>query len=121
MAYPRGRLRRCQRKLLRIQSWWSPRSFAGQLFDSVKVLLDPYARGIFLPPDFSRAAATSPGPNDGKAPLAILPAQSLSEPPADDRPGPHTHDLIIYKMHVRNFTNDPSPASTTLHAALTRV
>jgi len=81
---------------------------AGQLFDSAKVLLDPYARGIFLPPDFSRAAATSPGANDGKAPLAILPAQSPSEPPVDDRPVPHTHDLIIYEMHVRNFTNDPS-------------
>ena len=81
---------------------------AGQLFDSAKVLLDPYARGIYLPPDFSRAAATSLGANDGKAPLAILPAQSPSEPPVDDRPVPHTHDLIIYEMHVRNFTNDPS-------------
>ena len=25
-----------------------------------------------------------------------------------ERPVPHTHDLIIYELHVRNFTNDPS-------------
>jgi isoamylase len=81
---------------------------AGDLFDSAKVLLDPYARGIFLPPDFSRAAATSAGPNDGKAPLGILPAQSSAAIISDDRPVPHTHDLIIYELHVRNFTNDPS-------------
>ena len=81
---------------------------AGQLFDSNKVLLDPYARGIFLPPDFSRAAATAPGGNDGKAPLGILPAQGPEEVASDDRPEPHTHDLIVYELHVRNFTSDPS-------------
>ena len=80
----------------------------GNLFDSGKVLLDPYARGIFLPPNFSRGAATSQGPNDGQAPLGILPAQSLPTSPTDNRPAPHTHDLIIYELHVRNFTNDPS-------------
>ena len=80
----------------------------GQLFDSAKILLDPYARGIFLPPNFSRAAATSPGSNDGKAPLGILPAQALPAITPDSRPVPHTHDLIIYELHVRNFTNDPS-------------
>jgi isoamylase len=81
---------------------------AGQLFDSAKALLDPYARRIFLPPDFSRAAAISSGPNDAKAPLGILPARSPAESAADNRPVPHTHDLIIYELHVRNFTNDPS-------------
>ena len=80
----------------------------GQLFDSAKILLDPYARGIFLPPNFSRASATSPGSNDGKAPLGMLPAQGLPAINPDNRPVPHTHDLIIYELHVRNFTNDPS-------------
>jgi isoamylase len=56
----------------------------GQLFDPDKILLDPYARGILLPPDFSRAAAAAPGANDGKAPLAILPAQA--PPPAAQPP-----------------------------------
>jgi isoamylase len=81
----------------------------GQLFDPDKILLDPYARGIFLPPDFSRTAAAAPGANGGKAPLGILPAQA--SPPAaqpSNRPVPHTYDLIIYELHIRNFTNDPS-------------
>jgi isoamylase len=81
---------------------------AGQLFDSAKVLLDPYARGIFLPRNFSRAAATSLAPNDGMAPLGILPATTLPAITPDNRPVPHTHDLIIYELHVRNFTNDLS-------------
>jgi glycogen operon protein len=81
---------------------------AGELFDAAKVLLDPYARGIFLPPAFSRGAAASPGANDGKAPLAILPVRRPAANLAGKRPTPHTHDLIVYELHVRNFTNDPS-------------
>ena len=38
----------------------------GQLFDSTKVILDPYAHGIYLPPNFSRAAATPPVPTTAK-------------------------------------------------------
>ena len=45
----------------------------GDCFDRDKVILDPYARGVFFPPAFSRKAACVPGPNDGKAPLGILP------------------------------------------------
>jgi glycogen operon protein len=81
----------------------------GDRFDRGKVLLDPYARAIFLPPAFSRAAACAPGPNDGKAPLGILPAMISASPVrADDRPRRHTHDLVIYELHVRNFTKASS-------------
>ena len=38
-----------------------------------KVLLDPYAKSVFFPPDFDRKLAIAPGPNSGKAPLAVLP------------------------------------------------
>ncbi len=81
----------------------------GERFDRGKVLLDPYARGVFLPPGFSRAAACAPGLNDGKAPLAILPRKT-SLPPLvrEKRPARHTHDLVIYELQVRNFTNHPS-------------
>jgi len=81
----------------------------GERFDRGKVLLDPYARGVFLPPAFSREAARAPGPNDGKAPLGILPAKASAIPiPTDERPARHTHDLVIYELHVRNFTRNPS-------------
>ncbi len=84
----------------------------GQRFDRDKVLLDPYARGVLLPPDFSRAAACVAGGNDAKAPLGILPpaitmpAQPARRAQAQARPRPtrHTHDLVIYEVHVRNFT-----------------
>ena len=86
-----------------------PEPAQGGRFDRDKVILDPYARGVFFPPAFSREAACAPGPNDGKAPLGILPARTsrpvVSRQPLAPR---HTHDLIIYELHVRNFTNDPS-------------
>lgn len=81
----------------------------GERFDRGKVLLDPYARGVFLPPAFSREAARAPGPNDGKAPLGILPPPASGNPIyVHERPARHTHDLVIYELHVRNFTRHPS-------------
>jgi isoamylase len=81
----------------------------GQRFDPDKVLLDPYARGVFFPPGFSRQAASAPGPNDGKAPLGILPERNSAVVSGKQTVAPrHTHDLIIYELHVRNFTNHPS-------------
>lgn len=82
----------------------------GQRFDKQKILLDPYARQIFFPPNFDRNAAILPGDNEGKAPLAILPPRR--NPPlmrlVGSRSTRHTHDLIIYEMHVRQFTKDRS-------------
>ncbi|HEY0715848.1 MAG TPA: glycogen-debranching protein, partial [Polyangia bacterium] len=44
----------------------------GHRFDPDKVLLDPYARAIFFPPQFNRAAASRPGSNAGQAPLGVI-------------------------------------------------
>lgn len=77
----------------------------GFRFDPEKILLDPYARSVFFPPEFQRSAAIEAGANAGRAPLGLLP---VPEPPfdwEDDRPPPkHTHDAIIYELHVRGFT-----------------
>lgn len=76
----------------------------GDRFDSDKILLDPYAKGVFFPPAHSRAAACVPGSNAGRAPLGILPARQPATV-AERTPGPrHTHDLVIYEVHVRGFT-----------------
>ena len=81
----------------------------GNRFDATKILLDPYAREVFLPPAHSRAAACAPGPNDGRAPLARLPATLAPSAPAPAAPAPrHGHDLVIYEMHVRGFTQRPN-------------
>lgn len=76
----------------------------GARFDSDKILLDPYAKGVFFPPAHSRAAACVPGSNAGRAPLGVLPARQPATV-AKRTPGPrHTHDLVIYEVHVRGFT-----------------
>jgi len=76
-------------------------------FDPQKILLDPYAKLVYFPAAHDRAAATAPGPNDGRAPLGVLyrPAPYAWQ---QDRHVRHYSDLIIYELHVRGFTNSPS-------------
>ena len=77
---------------------------AGHRFDPRKVLLDPFSRSVYFPPGFSRAAASKPGPTDGKAPLGrLLKSRSVTRPDAASRPR-HTYDLIVYELHVKGFT-----------------
>jgi glycogen operon protein len=77
-------------------------------FDPEKVLLDPYARSIYLPPDFSRPAAMGRGSNAGRAPLGVItvPDQSHSRKGLA-RPW-HDADAIIYELHVKGFTAHPA-------------
>jgi glycogen operon protein len=81
---------------------------AGHRFDPQKILLDPYANGVYFPPNFSRMATAHPGPTDGVAPLGVLPRQ---HDPFDWGPDPrprHTHDMIVYELHVKGFTARPN-------------
>jgi glycogen operon protein len=84
----------------------------GQRFDPHKVLLDPFAAEVHFPKAFSRQAASQPGPNDGRAPLGVLPRGMDSKEGVDEatfawgdtlRPR-HTHDTIVYELHVKGFT-----------------
>jgi len=79
-------------------------------FDPDKVLLDPYAKAIFFPPAFERAAAIRPGGNAGRAPLGVVPSPQSAVQPAlagncVDR---HQSDAIIYELHVKGFTQNPN-------------
>jgi isoamylase len=80
----------------------------GLRFDPGKVLLDPYGRGVVVPKNYSRDAARRPGDNAATAMKSVV-------------VNPHTYDwegdallrrpssrTIIYEMHVRGFTRDPS-------------
>lgn len=92
--------------------------YAWHAFDPGKILLDPYAGAVFLPPAFDPAAAVGSGSNAGRAPLGVLP----SAPAVDDadseaeraplHAAPHDADAIIYELHVRNFTRHPSSEVT---------
>ncbi len=76
----------------------------GHRFDPQKVLLDPYARGVFFPPGYSRRGSIGSGSNAGRGPLGELPSpEAHFDWGADHRPR-HTHDTVIYEMHVRGFT-----------------
>ena len=75
----------------------------GQLYDDEKILLDPYAKGVYFPPSHSRAAACVPGSNAGQAPLGMSPPHNVVETSRQPKPR-HDYDLIIYEMHVRGFT-----------------
>jgi len=76
--------------------------------DDQKILLDPYAKGVFFPPEFDRNVAISAGNNAGQAPLGILPTQHVAfDWTGDVSPRPES-DAIIYELHVRGFTKNPN-------------
>ena len=74
-------------------------------FIPAKILLDPYARRLHIPDSYSREAARGDGPNDGQAILGVLPTSDAGGATPPPQPGPrHTHDQIVYEMHVKGFT-----------------
>ncbi len=80
----------------------------GMRFDPAKVLLDPYGRGVVVPPKYSRAAAAQPGDNAATAMKSVVADPSAYDWEGDaplHRPSART---IIYEMHVRGFTRHPS-------------
>ncbi len=99
---PEERLRGATLYGYRVKGPYDPSG--GHRFDAEKVLLDPFAPSVFFPPGFNRNAARKPGSTQGTAPLGILPRGSLPfQWDSDSRPR-HTHDLIVYELHVRGFT-----------------
>ncbi len=75
-----------------------------QLFDHTKILLDPYAKEVFFPPDFDPAAAIKPGSNAGKAPLGYIHPDDQEFNWENDSIKRHESDLVIYELHVQGFT-----------------
>ncbi len=77
---------------------------AGYCFDSAKILIDPFAPGVFFPPDYDRQAAMKPGANDGRAPLGVLPKSGPLVTGRTERPPRPSSELIVYELHVKAFT-----------------
>jgi len=77
-------------------------------FDPQKVLLDPYAKAVFFPPDFDREFAMREGSNAGRAPLGMLTAHRLKFDWAGSRSPQHESDAVIYELHVKGFTKNPN-------------
>jgi isoamylase len=87
-------------------------------FDPQKVLLDPYAKCIFFPPEFDRELAEREGSNAGRAPLGALTGCRSTFDWGEDRKSRHESDAIVYELHVKGFTKhsnsgvDPTRAGT---------
>lgn len=81
---------------------------ASAMFHPDKLLLDPYAREIFVPGSFERSAAYGEESNAGKAPLSVLPMEAEEFDWEGDKRPRHFGDLVIYEMHVRGFTMNPN-------------
>ena len=80
----------------------------GFRFDPLKVLLDPYGRGVTVPANYSRDAARTAGDNSATAMKSVVIDPHAYKWEGDKplrRPSSRT---IVYEMHVRGFTQHPS-------------
>jgi len=80
----------------------------GLRFDSTKVLLDPYGRGVVVPKNYNRDAACMRGDNTAAAMKSVVVDPSTYDWEGDTvlrRPSTQT---IVYEMHVKGFTRHPS-------------
>jgi isoamylase len=80
----------------------------GLRFDASKVLLDPYGRGVVVPPNYSRKAAAYPGDNAATAMKSVVANPAAYDWEGDAPLHQSSARTIIYEMHVRGFTRHPS-------------
>ena len=80
----------------------------GDRFDSRKLLLDPYGRAVVTPKNYDRAAAQRPGDNTGAAMKSVVVDTGAYEWENDKPLNRSSVRTVVYEMHVRGFTRDPS-------------
>ena len=80
----------------------------GLRFDSTKVLVDPYARAIAVPKNYSREAAKRREDNTATAMKSVVVDPDTYDWSGDARLHRPASETIIYEMHVRGFTRDAS-------------
>jgi isoamylase len=80
----------------------------GLRFDPDKVLLDPYARAVVIPPGYSRAKVAAPGDDTTIAPKSVVADLSTYDWEGDRPLGRPYASTIIYELHVGSFTKHPS-------------
>jgi isoamylase len=80
----------------------------GLRFDSSKVLLDPYGRGVVVPKNYSREAAQQENGGAATAMKSVVVDPSAYDWEGDTPLRRPSSQTIIYEMHVRGFTRDPS-------------
>jgi glycogen operon protein len=90
----------------RAQGMYDPAQ--GRRFDSAKLLLDPYGRGVATPTGYSRPAAGQPGDNTAVAMKSVVVDSQHYDWEGDAPLQRSFNRSVIYEMHVRGFTRHPS-------------
>jgi isoamylase len=80
----------------------------GMRFDSTKVLLDPYGRGVVVPKTYTRDAAHKEGDNAGSAMKSVVVDSGAYDWEGDKPLKRPSSQTIVYEMHVAGFTRHPS-------------
>ncbi len=92
--------------------WWDP----------TKVLMDPYCNRIVFPRDYQRKKTCLPGSNLHSNPKSVVIDLSGFDWEGDVHPRHSFRRTVIYEMHVKGFTADPSsevtPAKRGTYAGL---
>ncbi len=80
----------------------------GLRYDPEKVLLDPYGKGVVVPDEYSRAAASLKGENCATAMKSVVVDPSRYDWEGDLPLNRSSEKTVIYEMHVRGFTKHPT-------------
>ncbi len=80
----------------------------GLSFDTTKVLLDPYGRGVVVPVGYTPQAACQAGDNAATAMKSVVVDSSLYDWEGDAPLRHRSARTVIYEMHVRGFTRHPN-------------
>jgi glycogen operon protein len=77
---------------------------AGHRFDRHKILLDPYAKSVFVGPRYDRTAAIRPGDNAATSMKSVVADLKAFDWEGDRPLNCPFRRTIIYEMHVAGFT-----------------
>ena len=80
----------------------------GMRFDSTKLLLDPYGRGVAVPDCYRRSDAATDADNCATAMKSVVVDPSTYDWEGDAPLRHPSARTIVYEMHVRGFTRHPS-------------
>lgn len=90
----------------RVHGPWAPE--LGKLFDRNKVLIDPYAKSVYVGKNFSREAASQKGDNCSRAVKSVAVDTNEYDWEGDEHLNTPYNETIIYEMHVKGFTMHPN-------------
>lgn len=90
----------------RVHGQFAPES--GRRFNSDKVLLDPYGRGVTVPPTYSRETVRQPGDTVACAMRSVVVESDSYDWEGDSPLHTPCSRTVIYELHVRGFTCHPN-------------